>query len=204
MAAKINNIITAQSFEIIRDQIALILGLEIRNQVLLSGNYEIDATVYIERQVPPNASEMDAGPLVNVLLGTGDYSNQDVSQSTGTYLFFIDVYTGAKSSSTKNGDTRSMLRMQKMLGVCRGILEATQYLTLGFVPPFVMGRKINSLQIAQPDAASADNIVRGRLVLEVKVPEYQQMVTANLIDGQDTTVFIDTSDEGYFWVNDSY
>lgn len=201
MAAKITQIIGAQSYEVIRDQIALILGLELPNQVLLSGDYELEAIVYVERNVPPNSSELDGECLVNVLLGGGTYGNQDVSQTNGRYQYFIDVYAAAKSTATVNGDTRAMLITQKLLGKCRAILEAGQYITLGFQPPFVIGRKVTSIQIPQPDGAGADNIFRTRLVLEVEVPEFQQAVEPVLIDGNDTTVFMGISSEGYFWVN---
>lgn len=204
MAAKINTLISAQSFEIIRDKIALILGEELPNQATLAANPKLNATVYVERYSPPNSSELSEVPIVNVLLGQGDYSNQDVTQSTGTYLYFIDIYTKAKANEDNGGDTRAIISLQKMLGVCRGILEATQYLTLGFTYPFVMGRKINSIQIAGPSDPGTDSLVRGRLILEVKVPEYQEQVTANALDGTDTTVRIDTSPQGYLWVVDNY
>lgn len=204
MAAKINTLIPVQSFEIIRDKIALILGEELPNQATLAANPKLDATVYVERYSPPNSSELSEAPIVNVLLGQGDYSNQDVTQSTGTYLYFIDIYTKAKANEDEGGDTRAIISLQKILGVCRGILEATQYLTLGFTFPFVMGRKINSIQIAAPSDPGADSLVRGRLILEVKVPEYQEQVTANLIDGSDTSVHIEESPQGYLWVVDNY
>jgi len=204
MAAKINTVIPAQSFEIIRDKIALILKEELANQATLAVNPKLNATVYIERYSPPNSSELSEVPIVNVLLGQGDYSNQDVTQSTGTYLYFIDIYTKEKANDDKGGDERAIISLQKILGVCRGILEATQYLTLGFTYPFVMGRKINSIQIAGPGDPGSDSLVRGRLILEVRVPEYQETVTANVLDGTDTTVRIDTSPHGYLWVVDNY
>lgn len=204
MAAKINTIIPTQSFEIIRDKIAVILKEELLNQATLAANPKLDATVYVERYSPPNSSEVTEVPIVNVLLGQGDYSGQDVTQSTGTYLYFIDLYTKAKSNDDNGGDTRAIISLQKILGVCRGILEATQYLTLGFTYPFVMGRKINSIQIAAPSDPGADNLVRGRLILQVMVPEYQEQVTANPIDGSDTTVHIEESPHGYQWVVDNY
>jgi len=204
MAAKINTIIPAQSFEIIRDKIALILKEELLNQATLAANPKLNAIVYVERYSPPNSSEVTDVPIVNVLLGQGDYSNQDVTQSTGTYLYFIDVYTKAKANDDKGGDERAIISLQKILGICRGILEATQYLTLGFTAPFVMGRKINSIQIAGPSDPGADSLVRGRLILQVMAPEYQELSTANILDGTDTTVRIEESPQGYLWVVDSY
>ena len=169
--ALINQIIGPQSYEIARDRIAIILKSEIVNQVALTGDYDIDASVWLERTVKVNTSELDAGPLIVVSLATGDYSNQDVMQTTGTYVYLIDIYTKAKTTSTAQGDTRSRLLCQRMMGKCRGILEATQYLTLGFTPGFVMGRKINSIQIAEPEDTGADSMTRARLILEVKLPE---------------------------------
>jgi len=202
--ALINSIIPKQSFEIIRDQIAIILKSEIVNQANLSGDYDIEATVFLERTVNINTSELATEPVIVVSMATGDYSNQDVTQSTGTYQYLIDIYTKAKTTSTTQGDTRSRLICQRMLGLCRGILEATQYITLGFNYPFVMGRKINTIQIADPEDTGADSITRGRLILEVKVPEYQEVSTASLVDGSDTKMFIDISEEGFYFVNDNY
>ena len=202
--ALINQIIGPQSYEIARDRIAIILKSEIVNQVALTGDYDIDASVWLERTVKVNTSELDAGPLIVVSLATGDYSNQDVMQTTGTYVYLIDIYTKAKTTSTAQGDTRSRLLCQRMMGKCRGILEATQYLTLGFTPGFVMGRKINSIQIAEPEDTGADSMTRARLILEVKLPESQQLSTASLIDGSDTQMFIDITAEGFMFVNDNY
>lgn len=202
--ALIQNIISKQSFEIIRDRIAIILRSEILNQFLISGDYEIDASVFLERVVKINTSELDSSPIVVVGLATGDYSNQDVTQSTGIYQYLIDVYTKAKTNAQYSGDSRSRIHCQRMLGICRAILEASQYITLGYNYPFVMGRKINSIQIAEPEDTGADSVTRGRLILEVKVPEYQQEVTASLIDGSDTTMFVDVDGNGLYFVNDDY
>lgn len=204
--ALIKTIIGKQSFEIIRDQIALILRGEIVNQANMTGNYDIDASVYLERTVNINTSELDSAPIVVVNLATGDYNNQDISQSTGTYQYLIDIYTKAKSTTGQDnrGDTRSRIACQQMMGICRGILEASQYIRLGYQNAFVMGRKINSLQIAEPDDTGADSIMRGRLVLEVKVPEYQAQIVPQLIDGSDTKMFIDITEEGFYFVNDNY
>jgi len=202
--ALINTIIGPQSYEIIRDRIAIFLQSEFNNQLELRGDYDYDVTVWLERTVRVNTSELDGGIMLVVSLATGDYSNQDVTQTLGTYVYLIDAYTKAKTTTNGGGDTRSRIRCQKALGTARGIIESTQYLTLGFAPGFVQSRKINSLQIAEPEDTGADSLTRGRLVLEVKVPEYQQVVTASLIDGSDTKMFIDISEEGFYFVNDNY
>ncbi len=204
MCALINNIISKQSFEIVRDRIAIILRSEILNQFLMSSDYDIDASVWLERTVRINTSELDGGPMIVVSLATGDYSNQDVTQSTGTYQYLIDVYAKAKTNSEYSGDSRSRIHCQRMLGICRSILEATEYITLGYNYAFVMGRKINSIQIADPEDTGTDSMTRGRLILEVKLPEYQQEVTHSLIDGSDTQMFVDINSNGFYFVNDNY
>lgn len=202
--AVITTIIGPQSYETIRDRVAIILQDECNNQLQLSGDYDFDIQVFLERTVRVNTSELDSGPLIVVSLAAGDYSNQDVTQTTGIYVYLIDVYTKAKTTATGAGDSRSRLRCQKILGLCRGVLEATQYLTLGFEPGFIMGRKINSLQIAEPEDTGADSMTRGRLILEVKAPESQVMGSTTLIDGSDTQMFIDITEEGFYFVNDNY
>jgi hypothetical protein len=195
----ITTIIAPQSFEIVRDRIGEILADELHSQWILASLTTVEPTVWTERFVPFDKEEL---PVVNVSLEKGDYSNQDVLKSDGTYRFNIDCYTRAASTDTEAGDVLAVYKLHRLSGLCRAILEHTKYKTLGFVPPFIMNRHIESISLASPaDAADATSVVMDRMVLVVRVPEYNGVFVPNLIAGYETSVKLDLTDRGYVWTN---
>ena len=195
--AVIDGIIPAQAFETVRNRIAVILGDELEGQLVLAGDYDNDAEVYVERFVAFDKTEL---PCINVALDRGSYDGQVQGQSDGTYLFNVDVYHHAKTTGTDNderGDTLAMLKLSRLMGICRAILENPKYKTLAFTPPFVINRHVVSIAIANVDNKDAVNAVMGRLVVSVKVPETTEVITPGEIEGMDTTVKLVLTDKGY-------
>lgn len=194
--ARINGIIPVSYFERIRDRIGVILALEINNQLLLSGNYEIDADVYVERNIPFDKVQV---PTVNVSLASGNYANKNQGSVDGTYEFFIDCYTSAKSNSGAEGDVRATIKLHRLLGICRAILENPVYKTLDFTPPGIQHTSCTSINIRSNQSMDALNNCMGRLSFKVVANETTELLTATLIKEFYTTVKIDTSDEGYVY-----
>lgn len=196
----IENVIPQQAFERIRDRIGSILLDEINHQVLISYDNEIEAGVYIERFVPFDKTEM---PAINVTLARGSYDNKNSISADGTYNYSIDVYTSAKSSDAKKGDSLSAVRLHRLLGICRAILENPQYKTLGFAAPFIARVSVVDINIAEPIKQDAISVIMGRLTLAVRVPENVELITPRLIEGYDTTVKLGLTNKGYQFSGDN-
>ena len=197
---KIKKIIPAQFFEVIRNRIAEILVDELDCQVLLTYDTDLEAKVFLERFTPFDNTEM---PAINVSFSAGDYNNQTARDVDGTYSYFIDVFTQAKTTDDDRGDKLAMFKLHKLLGVCRAIIQNPIYKTLGFQPPFIMSRQISSIAIAQPREGETLSVVMGRLILTIVAPEDIQLLTAKLIKGFDTQVKLALTDKGYIYSGDN-
>ena len=199
--AQIKEIIPAQYFEVIRNRIAEILTDELDNQVVLTYDADLEATVYVDRFVPFDHTDT---PAVNISFAEGKYDNQTVVDVDGTYVFFIDAFTRANTTNSDRGDKLAMFKLHKLLGVCRAIIQNPIYKTLGFEPPFIMSRQISNISIAAPQKeGDALSVVMGRLILTIVAPEDTQLLTAKLIAGFDTQVKLSLTDKGYIFSGDN-
>ena len=201
----IETVIGPNNFEKIRDQVAQILALEINNQFMLTGDYEIDLDVWVERSVPFDNTEV---PAINVSFFDGDAANEHVGSSDFTYRFFIDVYAKASDvyqneALISRGDALAAFRVHKLMRLCWAIIMNQSYLRLGFSPPSISNRTVTSLGITEPKAAGdSDNVTFGRLLLQVRVPETTVLPEPVLLGGSDTMVSLFCTDKGYVWSRD--
>lgn len=200
----IDQVIPPQAFEVVRDRISRILADEILNQFQISYNADIlNVKVWTERFLQFDKTEL---PAVNVTLAEGSYGGQTAIQSDGTYRYNIDCYFKSKANEDEPGDVRAMIKLQRLLGICRSIIEDPRYIRLGFStnPGFVMNRHFETIQIQNPHQKEHDatNSVMGRLVLSVKVPEITWQ--ARPVDAADfvSTIKLSETEFGYLWVND--
>lgn len=204
MSSVITEVIQPQSFEIVRDRIGRILAEELANQFVLDPA-GIQGYVWIERALQYGKEELIGNKAhVNVCLGEGSYGNQDQTQSEGTYKYYIDVYVNEKSNDTDRADTRAAVKLQRMLGMCRAILEHSRYKTLGFTTPpgFIGNRHYESIQIQNPNQKKhdGDSSLMGRLTFSVKVRETNGLALAIASGTYTTTVKLDSTDKGYLWI----
>jgi hypothetical protein len=195
-----------QAYELVGDRIAEILADELPNQFSLSTasadiKSVLQAEVYTERVVPFDKEEV---PCVNVQLASGDYAGQTVKQADGTYIFFIDCYASAKNKDNSEGDVFALVKLKKLIGVIRAIIQDTRYLTLGYARGFVMNRQITGIAIANNSQQDAMHIVMGRLTLTVKVPETVELLEPTLAEGYQTTVKLYETEKGYLWDKEEY
>jgi len=126
--SKLTAIIPAQGFELIRDRIAVILVDEIANQITLGIGAEFNAKVFVERIVPIDKSET---PLINVLYSRTGYDNNDFDSSDGQNTYHIDIYAkaNAKPSTNSEADNLAQVKLARLIGIVRAILESPHYLT---------------------------------------------------------------------------
>lgn len=192
----LNGIIPQQNFELVRDRIAAILADEFANQFTLTSNPDFDFDVWVERIIPFDKEEL---PAINVSLATGVYANQTVKQTEGTYTYFIDCFTKAKTTEDDDGDVVATTKLHRIMGMCRAILENPGYKTLGFTAPYLSNRRIERIDIADPGKQDAINIRMGRLAFSVRVIETTELIEASLLASSFTTVQLHSTEKGYFY-----
>lgn len=193
--AKINGIIPQHNYELIRDRIGLILGIELANQFTLNGE-NFAPSIFIERVNPFDKIEV---PTVNVSLFTGNYDSKNQGDSRGTYQFHVDVYCKAKTSSTIEGDVKAMYNTHRLIGICRAILENPVYKTLDFDAPSISRTSCDSFEFAKTVKDDACNVTMARLVFTVVCHETTELKTARTVQNWYTVVKLSDTDEGYVY-----
>lgn len=196
--ANISGVIPQQGFEIARAAICAILASEITGQYQQSGDARYNATVWQERHIPFDAKTQM--PAVNVKLGTGSYSNKDMTLADGEYKFYIVAYVAAVNNSNGTADKDATLILQRILGICRAILENPIYKNLDLSLPFVKGTRVGSMTLGVTDeTAGAENMVCGYLEYFVTVPEYVSLIQPLPVLNSVTQVKLYETEEGYLW-----
>lgn len=193
----ISEIIPAQSFEIIRDRIGEIISDEMSNQYVLTADEELNVSVWVERTVPFDPTEL---PAINILYDRTDFGGQHQGHADGSNIYYIDCYSSSKTKNLQRGDVLANKNLQRLMGVCMAIMNNAQYRTLGFAPPFVMRRKVASAGVAQPAHQDTRSMAMARIVLEVKVPETTSLVDAINIASYHTTTKLELTDKGHLYI----
>lgn len=200
--ALINGIIPQQSFELAENAIGSILTTELANQFVLTANAKMNATVHKERVVPFDVKT--AYPAINVKFDGGDYSNKDMTLTDGLYKYYIVAYVSANSTSSTDGDKEANINLQRLLGICRAILENPVYNNLNLSRPFVKNTYIGAIKVGVTDETlGAENSVCGYLEFYVKVPEYVLLKNAEELLSSFTQVKLYETDEGFQWEYES-
>jgi len=195
MAVQIPDAIDNRAYELVRDRIFEILTEELPSQATLTGDANLNATIYLERSEPSSDEKM---PMVNVSIAKGDYNLFTSLMQDGTYIFHIECYTKAKTSDGERADSKSSILLQRLTGVIQAILSDSRYRTLGFAPPFIEHVEVSDIAFGTPNnAQDASTVKLSRLTFLVRTPENVDPVDAELIDGYDTTVELDNTNSGY-------
>lgn len=196
--------IGVQGFERVTDRVAEILADEFANQVDITSDEDINLTVWLERFWAFDSNEL---PAINVSVRSGQLDNHNQGSTDGTYLIDIECHTKAADGDEGDelvkddgGDSRAKIKLRKIMGVARAILENPVYKTLGFEPPFIMNRRVINIEISNMEGRDLKNIAAGTVVLEVRCQETTDLIEPSLIAGYETTVTLDESEKGYFFV----
>lgn len=193
---RILQLIPPSSFELIRDRIAEILIEEFNYQdsLIVDVNERLNTSIYSEKNSKIDKEDF---PALNICLTSGNFSNKNARNVDGVYQYTIDVYASSPETINSDGDFTSNVKLQKMIGRVRAILENPEYDTLGFVRGTVVCRVgFLNFQIGEP-ATDTENITFSRMIFEVLANENVELRNANLIDGYTTKIKIDQSNRGY-------
>lgn len=170
--------------EIIRDQIAAILTIELANQGVLSGG-QPQPRVFIERSNAWGqflaAESPPAQPVINVWWDSStfeDSTSNVVERQKAAAVYNIDCYGAAASEDVQGGghipgDEQAAREAQRALRLARNILMAGQYTYLG-LRGVVWKRFPQTITIFQPqiDNRAALRVVAARLALQVHFSEF--------------------------------
>lgn len=191
----IPTIISAQSFELVRDRTAEILADEIANQFALGAEEALNLkAVALERTVPYDRNEL---PAVNVNLQRTTQQEHIAVNTDESVIINIDCYQSAKGNDLVRGDVLAKLKLHRLMGVARAILENPRYKTLGFAPGFIMNRKCISMDFAPVDNQDALSVSMGRISFSVRVPENTELIQPVVAAGFDTELKLELTDNGY-------
>jgi hypothetical protein len=198
--AEINTPIPVQKFEQIRDRIAFIIADELSNQASLKADSELEVTVWTERFVAFDKTEL---PAIKVYLASGTFDQETPITNESKYQFNIDVYTkgSALSIDTKNlGDYYAVLYQHKLVGNLIAILQSPYYVKLGFNPEFgIKNRQITDVKMFEPEERKGDatHSYSGRIVLTVNVVEEVTQINTMAAELPQTSIKIGETDQGY-------
>jgi len=194
--AKIKTLIDKQdTCEIVRDQIAAILAIEIEHQSELADDAGKDPADFFFSVFSDcsNPWESDEIPLVNIHFNNDRFDNKnsnmiDRQRATGT--FYIDCYANKKTTDADSGDELSSKDADRIARLVRNILMAQEYtyLALGYRElgngnNLVTRRYIQKREKFKPDIKQEgyENVVACRLTIEVEYDELSpQAIMENL------------------------
>lgn len=202
MPPKINYPIPTQGYEFARDRIAAILDIELSNQAYVCLDEDLNVAVAIE-QNNPYKDEIDLS-IIQVCLANGNYDQKHLGSVVGTYQYFLDITVKSKAILTATGDYLSSLKLQRIIGAVRAILEDPAYKTLGFVPGFITRTFVSNFDIADQIKNDSLSIASCRLVFNVQLTETSKPITPTLIDGYDTIATIGGTNRGYQYSGNNY
>jgi hypothetical protein len=194
MTARIAELIDKRdNVEIIRDEIAAILKVELANQEQLAvaagkDPFRWRVRVFSERANPwgeyqysPANDSPEAAPIVNVWLPTINYdgnASNVVERQKATATYNIDCYGYGQAEDNLQGghvagDAKAATEAHRAVRLVRNVLMSAHYTYLG-MRGVVWKRFPQSVQMFQPpiDERSATQIVGARFALEVQFNEF--------------------------------
>jgi len=198
--ALITTKILLQNYELIRNQLGGIIGLELTEQSVLDNTF-INPTIEIERVTDVNQT---AVPLINICLYKCQYISNTPRLQHGIYTFYIDVYTDSASTPLDAGDKLAKVQMQNIMGKIRTILMNQAYLTLGFANPIpagyagIEGVSVTGFGImSKAEAWDSLSSTVGRIVLTVKCAEGSPLGSGYLFEIGTSGITIGSGPNGY-------
>jgi hypothetical protein len=199
---KIKTVLGPQAFELIRERIAIILADEFEGQYLLTYDPDFGAMkVFVESANPNDKEDL---PVINLSFAMGSYPllKEYNGEILGTYVYNVDVYCSSPSDDTADGDNLSGVKLQKLIGLCRAILDNPIYRTLNYNPGFVQRVSVQDINI-QADSKDMNNDAlntrMGRITFSVEVLEKVGLLTGNPLLEAYATASVNQTNDGHYY-----
>jgi len=188
------------TFEIIRDQIAALLVLEVANQKMLATtagkNPALwDLKVYLERSNPFEQflkDNPDETPIVNVWFDNENFDKSAsnlIERQKANGVFNIDVYAigvteDIVAGGHKPGDREAALNAQRAIRLIRNILMSAENTYLQLTRQTAWDRIPQAITLFQPTIGDqpVQNIMGARLALSVSYNEFSPQVKGEIME----------------------
>jgi hypothetical protein len=192
---------TPDILEVVRDQLAALLSLELQNQYALAQEKGIprpqdyNIKVFVENSRPYDGAAIGQGQLslINILVSkvTVPASNPRIGNQKEKAVIFIDCAADGNNTGNFRDDKSATFRAWKIMRLVRRIVMSEQYAYLG-MRGTVTSRTFTQMEAGSPNiqAALALTIVRG--TLEVEFVERSIETPFVILEGVDYTVDADT------------
>lgn len=187
--AKINGQIPEQNFELIREKLKEILIEELASQT-----YTTDVTVYSERFIPFDKTEL---PAVNISFDNVPYDSHNQKSRHGENQYFIDIHVSKIHTATGQGDVEAAKKVQRISGIIAYILSSPEYRFLDFETGIIQSRWIESMAIGRLQDQDALHTIVSRITLKVRASEIVGNLTG--VDGgiYSSQFKIENTDKGH-------
>ena len=189
-----------QMFEIIRNQLKVVLDFELNAIGTLDINFVVP-TVYVERMYGfDSATEF---PAINITYASGEYKLKNKKGTRGEYLFNIGIYTNSPTVNEEgvitDGDKLAALKMQRIAGFVRTILESYCYFKLELDTTNIACSEVLSFDIVDKSRfQDALSDICGRIQLKVTAEESNVTKTVTtILEGNDTMISKENSNVGH-------
>lgn len=193
----INYFIAKQNYELILERIGAIIILELENQAVNFYNSDADnISVYVE-----NTSAFDKvdAASISISLAPGAWDNRHAGYVRGTYGYYVDTFTNAKTTKDAKGSFSSAVQANRIMGMVRAILEDPIYKTLGYDPGNVGNVKVTNYEIGEIRKVEQDatNSRINRLFVEIQAAENDQLLTGVALSQALTLIKLELTQHGY-------
>lgn len=192
--SRINEIIPEQNLERIGLRIAAIIGDELNNQYALTGDDIYKCTVFAERYIGIDKTEL---PAINIVFSGA--SNQDNTPETSKYeyTYSISIIVNSKSQKGLMGDAITSKKLLRLISVVRYILMNPNYLTLAFDDKFIYTRAVSRIDIENYDSGDGKYTLASLLEFSITIEEHNGAVSPGSIDEVGSMMRLDETEKGY-------
>jgi len=195
MAVRITEIIPVQGFEVITRFLASQLLEEIDNQFTLQGLTET-FKVFLEKGSAVDLRETDI--VYNVLFGSAEMESHTFTDSMYIGTWFIDIYAKGVHQPTQEGDEYTALILLKHIGMVRYIFDSAKSQLLTTNEKLRLTGMVKSFGTVEPHSNKDANFLKmGRLSLEIKFRESQDIFSGVAFGENHTQIKISDSEDGY-------
>ncbi|MDR1253336.1 MAG: hypothetical protein LBK62_14435 [Treponema sp.] len=192
---------TPDILEVVRDQLAALLSLELENQYALAQDKGIprardyNIQVFAENSRPYDGAAIGQGQinLINILVSkvTVPASNPRIGNQKEKAVIFIDCTADGNNTGNFRDDKSAALRAWKIMRLVRRIVMSDQYAYLG-MRGTVTSRTFTQMEAGSPTIQAALALTVIRSTLEVEFVERSIEAPSVILEGIDFTVDVDT------------
>jgi hypothetical protein len=193
----------SDTIEVVRDQLAALLSLELQNQFVLARDKGIprpqdyNINVFVENTRPYDGAMIGYGQisLVNILISkvTVPTSNPRIGNQKEKAVIFIDCAADGNNAGDFRDDKSATFRAWKIMRLVRRIIMSDQYAYLG-MRGTVTSRTVTQMEAGSPNVQAALALTVIRATLEVEFVERSIETPSVILEGIDYTVDADTGE----------